>query len=61
MTDHSDRLAAFMADMSSWLKSGEIRYREDITDGLENAVAAFRGLLSGCNTGKAVVRVSSEL
>ena len=61
VTDHSDRLGAFMSDMSSWLKSGEVRYREDITDGLENAVAAFRGLLSGRNTGKAVVRVSPDL
>jgi len=61
VTDHGDRLGAFMSDMSSWLKSREIRYREDITDGLENAVAAFRGLLSGRNTGKAVVRVSPEL
>jgi NADPH-dependent curcumin reductase CurA len=46
--------------MSGWLKRGEIRYREDITEGLENAVAAFQGLLSGRNTGKAIVRVSTE-
>jgi NADPH-dependent curcumin reductase CurA len=61
VTDHGDRLAAFMSDMSNWLKRGEIRYREDITDGLENAVTAFQGLLSGRNTGKAVVRVSPDL
>ena len=61
VTDHGDRLSSFMSDMSSWLKSGEIRYREDITDGLENSVAAFQGLLSGRNTGKAVVRVAPDL
>jgi NADPH-dependent curcumin reductase CurA len=60
VTDHGDRLNAFMSDMSNWLKRGEILYREVITDGLENAVPAFRGLLSGRNTGKAVVRVSIE-
>ena len=61
VTDHGDRLGAFMSDMSTWLKSGEIRYREDITYGLENAVTAFQGLLSGRNTGKAIVRVSPDL
>jgi len=61
VTDHGDRLSAFMSDMSSWLKSGEIRYREDITDGLENSISAFQGLLSGRNTGKAVVRVAPDL
>jgi hypothetical protein len=60
VTDHGNRLDAFMSAMSGWLKRGEIRYREDITEGLENAVAAFQGLLSGRNTGKAIVRVSTE-
>jgi len=35
-----------------------IRYREDITDGLENAPAAFIGMLQGRNFGKALVRVA---
>jgi NADPH-dependent curcumin reductase len=30
---------------------GRIRYREDITDGLENAPAAFIGMLEGRNFG----------
>ena len=40
------------------LKDGRIRHREDITDGFENAPAAFMGLLQGKNFGKALVRVS---
>ena len=35
-----------------------IRYREDITDGLKNAPAAFVGMLEGRNFGKALVRVT---
>jgi len=37
---------------------GRIRYREDITDGFENAPAAFIGMLEGRNFGKALVRVT---
>jgi NADPH-dependent curcumin reductase CurA len=35
-----------------------VRYREDITDGLENAPQAFIGILAGQNFGKAIVRVA---
>ena len=58
VTDHGDRLSTFLSDMSGWLKSGHVRYREDITEGLDNAVAAFLGLLRGDNTGKTVIKVS---
>jgi NADPH-dependent curcumin reductase CurA len=48
----------FLRDMSGWLRDGSVRYREDVTDGLENAPAAFVGMLRGANFGKALVRVS---
>ena len=60
VTDHGDRLNNFLSDMSGWLKRGDIHYREDITDGLDNAVAAFQGLLRGENSGKAIVKVSQH-
>jgi NADPH-dependent curcumin reductase CurA len=44
--------------MAAWLQSGEIRYREDIIDGIEAAPRAFIGLLSGANRGKMLVRVA---
>jgi NADPH-dependent curcumin reductase CurA len=46
--------------MSTWLKEGKIKFREDIVDGLENAPQAFRGLLEGKNFGKLVVRVAQD-
>ncbi len=58
VTDFIDQNAAFRRDMSGWLRDGKIKYREDVTDGLENAVSAFRGLLKGKNIGKAVVRMA---
>ncbi len=47
----------FVKDMSSWIQDGRFVYREDITDGLENAPAAFIGMLRGENLGKTVVRM----
>ncbi|WP_310963200.1 NADP-dependent oxidoreductase [Nocardioides terrisoli] len=48
----------FVRDMGEWVRSGQVRYREDVVDGLENAPAAFAGMLRGTNFGKLVVRVS---
>ena len=58
--DHLDRLPDFIQDMSGWIRDGSIKYREDVVDGLENAVAAFQGLLRGENFGKQLVRVSDD-
>jgi len=38
-----------------WIEAGKIQYKETVTKGIENAPAAFIGLLGGANTGKAVV------
>jgi hypothetical protein len=55
--DYGHRYDEFYRDMSAWLAQGRIHMREDIVDGLENAPAAFIGLLQGKNFGKLVVRV----
>ena len=60
VSDHPEREADFLRDVSGWLKDGKIKYREDIVDGLENAPRAFLGLFRGENTGKLLVRVSDD-
>ncbi|MHB8178557.1 MAG: NADP-dependent oxidoreductase [Vulcanimicrobiaceae bacterium] len=57
VTDHAAHVARFLGDMHDWLAKGQVRYREDIVDGLENAPRAFIGLLRGENFGKLLVRV----
>ncbi|WP_310962493.1 NADP-dependent oxidoreductase [Nocardioides terrisoli] len=52
--------ARFVDEMSAWIRGGEIRYLEDVADGLDNAVDAFVGMLTGRNFGKALVRVSPD-
>jgi NADPH-dependent curcumin reductase CurA len=47
----------FVRDMGEWVRSGQVRYREDVVEGLENAPEAFAGLLRGANFGKLIVQV----
>jgi NADPH-dependent curcumin reductase len=55
--DHQQRFPAFYQDMSGWLREGQVRYREDVIEGLERAPQGLIGLLKGENFGKLVVRV----
>ncbi len=50
----------FVRDMTGWVREGQVRYREDVVDGLERAPEAFRGLLRGANFGKLLVRVGED-
>ena len=60
VSDHLDRMPAFLADATAWLREGKLKFREDIVDGLERAPAAFIGLLEGKNFGKMLVRVGQD-
>ena len=49
---------SFLREIGPRVRSGDIRYREDIVDGIEKAPEAFIGMLAGRNFGKALVRFS---
>jgi hypothetical protein len=48
------------AQLARWVKSGEIKYKEDIIKGFENCPRAFIGQLGGANFGKLLIKVSDE-
>ena len=58
--DHVDLQPDFLRDVGGWVRSGQIKYREHVVEGLENAVEAFLGLFTGSNFGKLLVRVSDD-
>jgi NADPH-dependent curcumin reductase CurA len=58
VSDHGDRRSPFQADMSRWLKEGAVRDHATISNGIDNSVGAFLGLLRGENTGKMLVKLS---
>ena len=58
--DYAARREEGLRKVSDWVRSGEIKYRERIAEGIENAPRAFMEMLSGRNIGKQLVRVSGE-
>ena len=59
VSDFAAKHGDFLRDVGEWVRSGRMKYREDVVDGLENAPAAFLGLLQGQNFGKMLVRAGS--
>ena len=57
--DFAAREGDFLRDVGEWVRTGRVKYREDIVDGLENAPASFLGMLQGKNFGKMLVRVAT--
>ena len=58
--DYAAQFSDFLTDMSVWLSHGRIKYREDITKGLENAPRELSRLLKGENFGKKIIHVGSD-
>ena len=58
--DYQHRFNDFFRDISGWLQSGQLKYKEDVAVGLENAPGAFIGLLRGDNFGKLIVKVNDD-
>ena len=58
VSTHADMQPQFISDMSSWIASGKLKYKETVLDGIEKAPEAFIGLFSGNNTGKMLVKLT---
>ena len=60
VSDQRQRFAEYRAMAAPLVRSGELKYREDIVDGLDRAPAAFIGLLQGRNFGKLLIKLSDD-
>ncbi len=58
--DHLERFAEFQHVVGGWIREGRFHYREDISEGLDSAPAAFCRLMRGENFGKSLVRVGPD-
>jgi NADPH-dependent curcumin reductase CurA len=58
--DHLQRLPEVEKVVGGWIRAGQFRYKEDISEGLATAPEAFCRLMRGENFGKALVRVAPE-
>ncbi len=58
ISDYFARFPEGMEKLTQWLREGKLKYRETVAEGIENAPAAFIGMLQGRNTGKQLVKIS---
>ncbi|MBO3715494.1 MAG: NADP-dependent oxidoreductase [Candidatus Accumulibacter sp.] len=57
VSEHMEFWPPALRELGGLVASGRLRYRESIAQGIENAPAAFIGLLHGQNFGKQLVRL----
>jgi NADPH:quinone reductase len=60
VNDYAHRFNEAALRLAGWVAEGKLTWREDVTEGLENAPAAFMGMLRGENRGKALVKVADR-
>lgn len=60
VTDHADRFGDFMKEVPGYIRDGRVKFRESVTEGLENAPSAFLEMLKGGNFGKTLVKIADE-
>jgi NADPH-dependent curcumin reductase CurA len=58
--DHRDLRPDFVREVGGWVRDGSLRYRETVTEGIENGVEAFLAMMRGDSEGKAVVHLAGE-
>lgn len=57
VTDFAPRYPEAIAALGKWMAEGKIKVRQDVYDGLENALDHLKKLFTGENKGKLIVRV----
>jgi NADPH-dependent curcumin reductase len=60
VSDRWQLYGEYRAMAAPLVRNGELKYREDIVDGLDHAPDAFIGLLQGRNFGKLIVRLADD-
>jgi NADPH-dependent curcumin reductase CurA len=56
--DHPEYYETAYRDLAQWIRSGQLRYLEDILEGIEQAPDAIAGLYRGENLGKRLIRIA---
>ena len=57
VTSFQARFEEGRARLAQWVRDGKLKYKEDITDGIENAPEQFIELMRGHNFGKKLIRL----
>ena len=60
VSDNAGLRPEYLAMAAPLVRAGTLKYREDVVDGIDNAPAAFIGLLQGRNFGKLIVKLDDD-
>jgi len=60
VSDRWERFGEYRAMAAPLLRKGELKYRDDIMEGLDRAPEAFIGLLQGRNFGKLLIKLADD-
>ncbi|MGH8786114.1 MAG: NADP-dependent oxidoreductase [Cupriavidus necator] len=58
--DHPEHYPVARQALGQWIREGQLRYVEDILEGIEQAPDAIAGLYRGENNGKRLIRIAGE-
>ncbi len=58
VSSYARQFPAAIEQLARWLKRGRLKYREEVSQGLESAPQAFIGMLLGQSQGKQLVQLS---
>ncbi|QBY55131.1 MULTISPECIES: NADP-dependent oxidoreductase [Cupriavidus] len=60
ISDYRPRFHEAVEAMAKWVRDGQLKYRVDVIEGIEQAPAALNRLFTGKNIGKQLVRLAPE-
>ncbi len=58
--DYFPRAMEAIMPLGQWLMSGQIQFRSDVVDGLENTIDTYNRLFTGENFGKLIMKVADD-
>ncbi len=58
--DYAERYREALTELTQWVQSGQLKFRENVVEGFDKMPHAFVGLFQGENIGKQLVRVSNN-
>ena len=58
--DYLERFPEGIGQLVTWLLAGDIKFREELVDGLDNVLPTFLKLFDGSNQGKLLIRIPED-
>jgi NADPH-dependent curcumin reductase CurA len=58
--DHLPHAREALAELGAWVRDGQLRWKDHVVPGIENAAEAMQMLFSGRNEGKLILGISPE-